>query len=301
MRHIGYVLNQQQADRFGDYLLTRGIHSQIEEEQGQWAVWIRDEDKVPQSRQSLDEFQANPGAAEYEAAIAEAAKRRAEDRRHRAKASKNTHDVRRDLWNRSATKRMPVTIGIILLCVFVGIMTQLGQVKTPTGDPPSFGAKLYELLTFRAPNTPGDAWISIRKGQIWRLLTPALLHFSLLHIVFNMACLFSFGGQIESRCGWWLLLFLVVLTAIAGNAGQVVFQGPYFGGMSGGVYGLFGYLVIRQRKAPQENLRVNSQTVFMLLLWLALGFAGVLGDWIANEAHLFGMLMGMLVAFVQPE
>lgn len=300
MRHIGYVMNQQQADRFGDYLLTLGIHSQIEEEQGQWAVWIRDEDLVPQSRESLDEFHANPDASKYEAAIEEAARRRAEDRRRRAEASKNTHDVRRELWNQPATKRMPVTIGIILLCVGIGIITQLGEVRKSPGNPPSAGARLYGMLTFRAPQVSGDAWVSIRQGQVWRVLTPALLHFSLWHIVFNMACLFSFGGQIESKRGWLLLLVLLVVTAIAGNVGQVVFRGPYFGGMSGGVYGLFGYLLVRQRKAPQEHLAVSNQTIFILLLWLALGYAGVLGG-IANEAHLFGMLMGMLIAYVQPE
>lgn len=301
MRHIGYVSNQQHADRFVDYLLSIGVQSQIEEEDGQWAVWIRDEDQVPISRASLDEFQDNPDADKYLAAIAEASKRRAEERRRRAEASKNTFDVRRHVWKQPATRRMPVTVSVLLLCVAIGILTQLGAVGREAAlQERSVGASVYGLLTFRAPTTGGDAWASIRDGQVWRLLTPAFLHLSLMHIVFNMVCLFSLGGQIEARRSWWLLILLLVIAAIAGNVAQAALQGPYFGGLSGAVYGFFGYMLVRQKKAPQEGLSVSNQTVFIFMLVLVLGFTNVLGG-IANYAHLFGMVAGMIMATIMPE
>ena len=74
------------------------------------------------------------------------------------------------------------------------------------------------------------------------------------------------------------------------------------GGMSGVCYGLFGYLWIRMVLKPQDGLGLRKETVIILMAWLILGFTGILnqllGVTIANWAHLFGMLMGMLIAWI---
>ncbi len=57
----------------------------------------------------------------------------------------------------------------------------------------------------------------IRAGEVWRLLTPALLHANLIHIGFNMYALLVFGTGLERDFGHGRFLLLYVLGAFAGN------------------------------------------------------------------------------------
>src|SRR5438270_379342 len=91
--------------------------------------------------------------------------------------------------------------------------------------------------------------------ELWRVVTPAFIHFSEFHILFNMLWLFSLGGQLELRYGSARLVVLVLLMAVPSNLCQyffstIVIEGwkpvvtqssPLFGGMSGVVFGLFGF------------------------------------------------------------
>ena len=48
---------------------------------------------------------------------------------------------------------------------------------------------------------PGHVVFSLPAGQYSRLITPIFLHFSLLHIVFNMLVLWMFGVELERMWG----------------------------------------------------------------------------------------------------
>ncbi|HEX2991084.1 MAG TPA: rhomboid family intramembrane serine protease, partial [Anaerolineales bacterium] len=58
---------------------------------------------------------------------------------------------------------------------------------------------------------------AILAGELWRFLTPALLHGSIPHILFNMYALFSFGTGLERHFGHGRFLLLYVLCAFTGN------------------------------------------------------------------------------------
>ena len=117
-----------------------------------------------------------------------------------------------------------------------------------------------------------------------------------------MIMLYSLGGVIESRQHALRIAILFLLCSSAGIVGQYFLSGSTCIGMSGVVYGLFGYLWVYSLMAPQDRLGVRNETIIILLVWLVLGFSGVLdrllGVRVGNWAHLFGMLMGMLVAVV---
>ena len=68
--------------------------------------------------------------------------------------------------------------------------------------------------------------------------------------------------------------------------------GPVFGGMSGVVYGLLGYVWIRGKFDPGSGLYLHSYTVTMMIIWFVACLTGVLGP-IANTAHAAGLVMGM--------
>ena len=72
---------------------------------------------------------------------------------------------------------------------------------------------------------------------------------------------------------------------------------PAFGGMSGVVYGLFGYVWIKSTFCPEPGFATSQGTVIILLGWLFLCMTGAIGP-IANIAHVVGLVVGMAVAYV---
>jgi GlpG protein len=143
----------------------------------------------------------------------------------------------------------------------------------------------------------GKPLVAIRRGQVWRLVTPIFLHFGILHLVFNMFWLRDLGGMIELRRGTWRLALIVLAAAVIPNLAQYFWAGPFFGGMSGVVYALFGYVWIKGRYEPHLGLGVSQETAFIMLAWLVLCMTGWVGD-IANAAHVAGLVVGVVIAYL---
>jgi GlpG protein len=137
---------------------------------------------------------------------------------------------------------------------------------------------------------------------VWRLVTPIFIHYGPLHLIFNMFWLLDLGAMIETRRGSLFLLVMVLITAAVSNTAQYYLghwgvRNPFFGGMSGVVYALFGYAWIKGKLQPQLGVGVSPQTVTIMLLWLVLCMTGLLGA-VANAAHVAGLLGGVVFAYV---
>jgi GlpG protein len=78
---------------------------------------------------------------------------------------------------------------------------------------------------------------------------------------------------------------------VISNLAQYLGKGPLFGGMSGVVYGLLGYVWMKGKNDPASGLFLHPQTVTMMLLWFFLGFTPVLPN-IANITHGAGLFLG---------
>ena len=139
--------------------------------------------------------------------------------------------------------------------------------------------------------------LEISQGQIWRLFTPMFIHFGIIHLLFNMLWLRNLGTMIEKRQNTWILVLLVLVIAAASNLGQYAVSGPRFGGMSGVVYGLLGYIWIRGKFDPFSGLFLHRQTVVMMIVWFFLCLSGVIGN-IANTAHGVGLVLGIVWGFI---
>ncbi|GGB95508.1 rhomboid family intramembrane serine protease [Marinobacterium zhoushanense] len=137
----------------------------------------------------------------------------------------------------------------------------------------------------------------LASGQWWRLITPIFLHFSVLHILFNLLWVWVVGQRIELLQGSWALLGVVLFSGIASNVAQYLISGPMFGGMSGVVFGLLGYTWLWDRLESRYRFNLPPALMGLMVLWLALGFTGVLEGAglgaIANTAHLVGLLAGL--------
>jgi GlpG protein len=154
-------------------------------------------------------------------------------------------------------------------------------------------------------------WQSIRGGQIWRLFTPALLHFSLAHLLFNGMALLDFGGQIERNLRSWRFLSLVVVSAVISNVCQALFQSPFFGGLSGIGYALFGFIWMQVTHGRSQRYTLSQLTTYLMMIWFVLCilhdmplFEPYLDGFIpntANFAHGGGLLTGIAAAWMFPE
>ena len=164
-----------------------------------------------------------------------------------------------------------------------------------------YGPEDQNAITYRT-------W-SLLNGQIWRIFTPCFIHFGLIHLVFNLWMLFQIGSMLESRVGSGKLLLFVIVAGSLSNLVQGIIprdvswlpptlQGTLlFGGMSGVLYGLFGWALSRQQRGISGGLFFPPSTVFLLLAWMIAGFLFE-GLRIANWCHGVGFLIGMVTGYL---
>ena len=141
---------------------------------------------------------------------------------------------------------------------------------------------------------PNDGLAHVLHGEVWRLVTPIFLHFGILHILFNSWATIAVGTMIETRRGTSRLLILVLVSAVVSNLGQYYYMEQmkpgaphFFGGLSGVVYALFGYLWMKGQYEPEQGMILHPNTVSTMLMWLVLCMTGSVGP-IANAAHVVG-------------
>jgi GlpG protein len=319
MRQVGTLPSQHEAQRFAAWLLAQRIEAHAEEENGGWVVWVRDEDQLPQAREALAHFREHPGDSTYQGAERAAEAARRQDEQKRRQAQSNVVEMRGRWGNTPGmpgkTRRSPLVMILIGLSALAALLT---SEDTMTRRPRPQPGTIYRKLLFVDPSVARtaegdiDMWASIRQGEVWRLVTPILIHYGLMHIVLNMIWLYSFGAAVEDRRGTMFMLLLVLALAVLSDVGQAVEvglrgQGVRFGGMSGVGYGLFGYVAIKAKFDARERYFLSPGTTFMALLWFALcilrdvpPFSALLADAIppiANTAHGVGLAVGAAIAY----
>ncbi|MCI2282558.1 rhomboid family intramembrane serine protease GlpG [Colwellia sp. MSW7] len=173
-----------------------------------------------------------------------------------------------------------ITLLVFAFCWLVFIGSNLGGARP-----------LFTLLQFYPSLSLGTL-----TTEPWRILSPIFLHFSLLHIVFNTMWWWQLGGSIEKTLGKGILINLLLISAIVSNFGQFFVSGANFGGLSGVVYALVGFVWWYGYLAPEKGLFLSKPIIVFLLFWLILGFADLLPVNVANTAHLLGLISGCLLA-----
>ena len=73
---------------------------------------------------------------------------------------------------------------------------------------------------------------------------------------------------------------------------QLELSGPLFGGMSGVVYGLFGFIWMQARYAS-NGYSLSDQDTLWIMGWFVLCATGLVGH-IANAQHALGLVFGLL-------
>jgi GlpG protein len=306
MRQVGTVSDPDAARRFADFLLTHKIDARLLEDGPRWAIWACNEDQVAEAKQLFADFEKEPNHPRYAAAEVIADKVRARAEAVEADYERRQSDLREQMDQGPGLPRL--TLALMLLSV--GISLSAGTLlPTGTGIDGNRRNELFQAMLIQPdlPDAPGNRGLTrVEQGEIWRLVTPIFLHFGFLHLFFNLFLLRDLGGAVEQQRGQARFALLVLVIAVVSNLaqywlGHVIWRNglyfvpsPLFGGMSGVLYGLFGYVWMKSRFAPEVGLTMHPNTVALMIGWFFLCLTGLLGP-VANVAHGAGLAVGMLL------
>lgn len=134
----------------------------------------------------------------------------------------------------------------------------------------------------------------IRQGQLWRFITPVLLHASVPHILFNMYALVAFGSGLERHFGHARFLLLYVLGGFTGNVLSFLLSDGYSVGASTAVFGLVGaeavFLFQNRGLLGSQFGRAIGNVLFIVAVNLMLGLTPGIDNW----GHVGGLLGGLV-------
>ena len=190
-----------------------------------------------------------------------------------------------------------VTYAILGLTIFVYLLQILSKLVFANSNPvPVF----FGIQTTDLPFALGakvDEWI--RDGQIWRLITPILLHGPIWHIGFNMYALFALGAGLERRFGHVRFLLLYLLAGFSGNVFSFLFSLDPAVGASTSIFGLIAaegmFLYQNRNLFGAESKQAIGNVVSIILFNLFIGFSS--GGYIDNWGHIGGLLGGLIFAW----
>jgi len=292
MRQIGHLRDETQAKRLGDYLDGEGIENHVERDSsGQWEIWVLNETTIDRAQALFGQFSERPDDPIFEAGARAAARKRQDDQKMQTPRRGRVIEGRTVFYSPPVPVGL-LTISLIVISVAVSLLTRLGE-----------DSRWVQPLSITTCHEEGDDLVwdtrlpEVRHGQIWRLFTPMFLHFGVMHLFFNMLWLRDLGSMIEARRGRAMLLGLVLGIAATSNVAQHLVSGPTFGGMSGVVYGLFGYMWMQSRFNPASDLVLQPQTVTLMIVWFLVCLTGLVGH-VANTAHAVGLGVGVVWGYV---
>lgn len=195
----------------------------------------------------------------------------------------------------ASLKQVPVTA--LMIVISLVIFALIGV----------FGDQLIVTLTIVPIGISGGELVfgnlsqTLTSGQVWRFLSPAFLHFGWMHLIFNLMWVWYFGRQIEALQGSRTMLLLLIVAGVGANVAQYATGTVLFGGMSGVVYALLAHVWLMSRRAPQSGFFVPQMLVVFMLGWMVFTMTDMAGSVgfgnVANEAHLGGLLVGLVTGW----
>lgn len=271
--HILSLKDQRLAHTFVDYMATKGVELRVELDQaGNSHLFLLDEDnpdKLALVKHEVTLFIANPYDKRYSDAL------------WQSNLKKGT---KKKVSSFPANYRLlpgliiggPVTLSITACCIGVYVLLLF------------LGSRA--ILAYLGFPISADF-----NSQVWRFITPIFIHFSLLHILFNLTWWWYLGGMVEKQRGKFKLIEITFIAGLLSNYAQFIMSGPYFGGLSGIAYALMGYVWLYGERVRSSGLRLERIVVGIAVVWLCAGYVGIL-ETMANTAHLVGLIVGLLLA-----
>ena len=199
------------------------------------------------------------------------------------RAAARTAPQRRTVFGAPVREGGPVVTYTVLGLTVVSYLLQL-----------FLGDRWTDLLIF---------WPAGAEAEPYRFVTSALLHatggtFGLTHILFNMYALWMLGPSLEQAFGRLRYLALYVLSVVGGRVLVLLVASPTdlswrtgVLGASGGIFGLFGAVLVAQRRIGGDLRGI----AVILGLILAITF---LVPGISWQGHVGGLVTGIALGAV---
>jgi membrane associated rhomboid family serine protease/Flp pilus assembly protein TadD len=182
-----------------------------------------------------------------------------------------------------------ITYGLIALNILVYLL-MVASGASPTKPTPQ------QLIRWGADFGPLTL-----TSQPWRMVSAAFVHIGIVHIFFNMVCLYSLGSLAEAIYKRTAYAFMYVLSGVAGSlVSLIVYPVTVSAGASGAIFGIVGALIAAFKMG---RLRLPPQVVKSQLtnLFVFAGFNllyGAVRPGLNNAAHLGGLAGGLLMGII---
>jgi rhomboid protease GluP len=188
--------------------------------------------------------------------------------------------------NQSAINLTQIIFGINA-AVFLG-MALAGQtvLDFPVGETIRWGANFGPLTL---------------TGEWWRLLTCVFVHGGLIHVAFNMWCLWNLGQLTESLYGRWTYAAVYLLCGIGSGLASLAWHpGTPSVGASGAIFGLAGAMLaafkLGEFSVPRAALQGTLRSLGAFVVYNLIFGAAMSG--VDNAAHIGGLLTGLILGAV---
>jgi len=138
-------------------------------------------------------------------------------------------------------------------------------------------------------------------GQEWRLITSVFVHIGLLHILFNMWCLWDLGAMCEALYGHWTFAAVYLISGVGASLASVWWRpAGVSAGASGAIFGVVGALIASHYLGEFSGSLFAARARLRSVLTFA-GYNllfGAMSGRTDNAAHIGGLLVGLLLGAV---
>jgi membrane associated rhomboid family serine protease len=172
--------------------------------------------------------------------------------------------------------------------IAVNVAVYVAELATG-GSVNGVGSKIYDkgFLAALQYDSHGHL-VGVARGDYWRLITAAFLHYGPFHLLLNMVALYWFGSLLEQRIGSGKYLLLYIVSGLAGSAGALI-ASPLTPtvGASGAIFGVLGAGLVFEQ---QRDYVFGGSALGIIVINLVLTFS------IANISiggHIGGLIGGI--------
>lgn len=268
MLKITHFSNIRTAQVFVDYMATQKVTLVMEEQDGFYVIFLKDASKKEIVEQSLSHYVRNPNSEKYLNASWQRG-----NLRHQIKPARSA-----SFWPSITNRAGPLTLTMVVLVIAVFIYINL------------FNAQNL-LAVLEWPTNPSQ------RLEIWRWFGFIVLQVTLMSVVFNLFWWWYLGGMVEKQLGTGKLIVITLISALLTGWMQVKL-GSYAYGLQGVVYALIGYCWLMGHRAPKAGIYLENGMLGIAVIFLVLGYYGVLGSQKLMAPNIVGLVLGLAMALV---
>lgn len=188
------------------------------------------------------------------------------------------------------TKVYPCTLVLLGLNILVFLWLAVQQQSLMMNDHSDVLAILHAGANFN-PFTLG--------GEPWRIISSMFLHFGIIHLLINMASLYTLGSALEKELGATRFLLVYFFCGVVAGIVSLVFNVyTISAGASGALFGLYGYS-LGSELVKNYNDRTRLINVLVnFLIFLAVSFYFTTVFRVDTPGHIGGCIAGLILSVV---